>query len=120
MLKDITLGQYFPIDSMLHKLDARTKILLLIFNIVLLVFFKYSGFIADNVSGLLGIKREFIEPALPIGISFYTFQIMSYIICVYRKKQQYSKAILILHFTSQCSRSLSQARLLNILKLTPL
>jgi len=36
MLKDITLGQYFPIDSMLHKLDARTKILLLIFNIVLI------------------------------------------------------------------------------------
>ncbi len=36
MLKDITLGQYFPIDSMLHKLDARTKILLLIFNIVVI------------------------------------------------------------------------------------
>lgn len=36
MLKDITLGQYFPIDSMLHKLDARTKILLLILNIVVI------------------------------------------------------------------------------------
>ncbi len=34
MLKDITLGQYFPIDSVLHKLDARTKILLLIFDII--------------------------------------------------------------------------------------
>lgn len=34
MLKDITLGQYFPLDSPLHKLDSRTKILLLIFNIV--------------------------------------------------------------------------------------
>jgi len=34
MLKDITLGQYFPIDSKLHKLDARTKILLLILDIV--------------------------------------------------------------------------------------
>ena len=34
MLKDITLGQYFPIDSALHKLDSRTKILLLIFDVV--------------------------------------------------------------------------------------
>lgn len=34
MLKDITLGQYFPIDSMLHKLDSRTKILILILDIV--------------------------------------------------------------------------------------
>ena len=34
MLKDITLGQYFPIDSALHKLDSRTKILLLILDIV--------------------------------------------------------------------------------------
>lgn len=34
MLKDITLGQYFPIDSALHKLDARTKILMLLLQIV--------------------------------------------------------------------------------------
>jgi len=34
MLKDITLGQYFPIDSLLHKLDPRTKILAFIFEIV--------------------------------------------------------------------------------------
>ncbi len=34
MLKDITLGQYFPIDSVIHKLDSRTKILLLILYIV--------------------------------------------------------------------------------------
>jgi len=34
MLKDITLGQYFPIDSFLHKLDPRTKILLFILDIV--------------------------------------------------------------------------------------
>lgn len=34
MLKDITLGQYFPIESVLHKLDSRTKILILLFQIV--------------------------------------------------------------------------------------
>lgn len=36
MLKDITLGQYFPIDSFLHKLDPRTKILLFILDIVVI------------------------------------------------------------------------------------
>ncbi len=36
MLKDITLGQYFPIDSFLHKLDPRTKILLFILNIIVI------------------------------------------------------------------------------------
>jgi len=36
MLKDITLGQYFPIDSFLHKLDPRTKILIFILDIVII------------------------------------------------------------------------------------
>ena len=36
MLKDITLGQYFPIDSPLHRMDPRTKIILLVFQIVLI------------------------------------------------------------------------------------
>lgn len=36
MLKDITLGQYFPIESKLHKLDPRTKILLLLLDIILI------------------------------------------------------------------------------------
>lgn len=45
MLKDITLGQYFPIDSKLHKLDSRTKILILILDIIVIFmaqsFFSY-------------------------------------------------------------------------------
>lgn len=43
MLKDITLGQYFPIDSILHKLDSRTKILILILDIVA-IFMAHSLF----------------------------------------------------------------------------
>ncbi len=42
MLKDITLGQYFPIDSPLHRMDPRTKIILLVFQIVTI-------FLASNV-----------------------------------------------------------------------
>ena len=45
MLKDITLGQYFPGDSVVHRMDSRAKILLTIVYIVML-------FIANNVVGL--------------------------------------------------------------------
>ncbi len=48
MLKDITLGQYFPIDSPLHKMDPRTKILVLIFMLVAI-------FIADGIVGYLAV-----------------------------------------------------------------
>lgn len=40
MLKDITLGQYFPLDSCIHKLDPRVKILLTLFYIILIFFVR--------------------------------------------------------------------------------
>ncbi len=61
-------------------------VLSLVFNIGLLGFFKYSSFISENVCTALGIENSFASPALPIGISFYTFQILSYVIDVYRGK----------------------------------
>ncbi len=50
----------------------------------LLGIFKYSGFAVENVNGLLGLSMPVPNIALPIGISFYTFQILSYVIDVYR------------------------------------
>ena len=56
----------------------------LILNLGLLGTFKYSGFIVENVNALLG--TGFVVPsfALPIGISFYTFQTITYTVDVYR------------------------------------
>lgn len=54
-------------------------------NLLFLVFFKYSGFIADNINGVLGTSIQISSFALPIGISFYTFQIISYVVDVYRR-----------------------------------
>ena len=65
----------------------------LIFNLGLLGFFKYSSFIAENISGILGIENSFVSPVLPIGISFYTFQILSYVVDVYKKKSVVQKNI---------------------------
>ncbi len=54
-------------------------------NLGLLIFFKYSSFIIANINTLFGTQFTVPDIALPIGISFYTFQTMSYTIDVFRK-----------------------------------
>ena len=61
-------------------------VLLLIFNLGLLGFFKYRLFAVDTLNALFGTSFELKAYALPIGISFYTFQILSYVIDLYRRK----------------------------------
>lgn len=56
----------------------------LILNLGLLAIFKYSGMIVGTITGLTGIQYEYQGFSLPIGISFYTFQTISYTIDVYR------------------------------------
>lgn len=58
----------------------------LVLNLGLLAVFKYSGFIMENVNALLGTSFSVPAFALPIGISFYTFQTISYTVDVYREK----------------------------------
>ena len=50
----------------------------------LLAVFKYTGFFLSNVQALLGVPEVIPAITLPIGISFYTFQLISYVIDVYR------------------------------------
>ncbi|NIK78887.1 alginate O-acetyltransferase complex protein AlgI [Paenibacillus castaneae] len=56
----------------------------IIVNLTLLGYFKYADFLINNINALLGTQIPLTELALPIGISFYTFQSMSYIIDIYR------------------------------------
>ena len=56
-----------------------------IFNLAILIFFKYWDFIASNVNSWTGLGLPVLGLPLPIGISFYTFQTMSYTIDVYRR-----------------------------------
>ena len=57
-----------------------------------LVYFKYFGFFSDVVMGLLGRENPFVKPVLPIGISFYTFQVLTYTVDVYRRKVEVQKS----------------------------
>lgn len=56
----------------------------MIINLGLLSYFKYADFLIHNVNAVLGTHIPLTDLPLPIGISFYTFQSMSYIIDVYR------------------------------------
>ena len=53
-------------------------------NLVFLLFFKYADFLTGSINSLLGTAIPALGLSLPIGISFYTFQNMSYVIDVYR------------------------------------
>jgi len=54
-----------------------------IFDILLIGIFKYASFISRNLAALTGSTKLIVEIALPIGISFFTFQLMSYIFDIY-------------------------------------
>lgn len=60
------------------------------------VYFKYTDFILENVNRFVGTEFELLRIALPIGISFYTFQILSYEIDVYRGKVKAQKNLILL------------------------
>ena len=63
-------------------------------NLGMLFFFKYSNFILQNLGALLGADFPVLEITLPLGISFYTFQTMSYTIDVYWNKVKAERNII--------------------------
>lgn len=65
-----------------------------VINLLLLGFFKYAGFIIQTVNQIAGTTFPLLDLPLPIGISFYTFQTMSYTIDVYRGEAKVQKNIL--------------------------
>ena len=74
-------------------------------SLFFLVYFKYFGFFSDIVTGLMGIANPFQKPVLPIGISFYTFQVLTYTVDVYRGKvpvqKNYGKLLMYVSFFPQ-------------------
>ena len=62
-------------------------------NLAILGFFKYTDFAISNLNGLLGTAIPALGLLLPIGISFYTFQTMSYTIDVYRDDAKVQRSL---------------------------
>ena len=74
--------------------DKSILILTLFIHIILLVIFKYTDFFISNINNIFNTNFKLLNIALPIGISFYTFQIISYVIDVYRGKVKVQKNFL--------------------------
>lgn len=59
---------------------------MVVFDILILGYFKYADFIIENINSVFSTQIELINVALPIGVSFFTFQAISYVVDVYRGK----------------------------------
>ncbi len=59
--------------------------------LIILGIFKYTGFVCTNLQNLFGFPKVIPEIVLPVGISFYTFQLVSYVVDVYRKEVRAQK-----------------------------
>ena len=69
-------------------------ILSIIFNLGMIGYFKYTDFFLNTINQVFHTSIPLLKIALPIGISFYTFQIFSYVIDVYRKDVPVQKNII--------------------------
>lgn len=74
-------------------------------NIGILCVFKYTGFLLTNINACFDLSLRIPEITLPIGISFFTFQALSYVIDVYRGEvkvqKNYAKLLLYISFFPQ-------------------
>ena len=79
-----------------HSKAVRKGLLIssIIINLGLLGFFKYADFLVGSINGAFGLDIPLLNLPLPIGISFYTFQTMSYTIDVYRGEVKVQKNLL--------------------------
>lgn len=88
MLFSISINYIFSIYIDKARGNPKTKKTLLVIsvivNLTLLGIFKYSDFLISNLNALSALRIPLLNLPLPIGISFYTFQAMSYTIDVYR------------------------------------
>lgn len=93
---------------LIQKYQAQKKLLItliIIGNLGVLVIFKYLGFLAGLLNNITGICIPVPEIRMPIGISFFTFQAMSYVIDVYRgtttAQKNFGKVLLYISFFPQ-------------------
>ncbi len=96
IVMDYSLGRWLHcLMSRGNKAGAkRVLILSVVLNLALLGVFKYTDFVIGNLNGLLGLAIPQLNLPLPIGISFYTFQAMSYLIDLYRGDVPVQKSLI--------------------------
>ena len=88
------LFAYFMTLSLEKNKSKSLLIVVVSFHLLLLCIFKYFNFIISNINSIFSSNISLLNIVLPIGISFYTFQIISYEVDVYRGKVKVSKNLI--------------------------
>lgn len=90
MIIEIILA-YFE-ARLIEKYKSKEIFIFSIFiHVLLLCIFKYTNFLITNINGIFNTNISLLNIVLPIGISFYTFQIISYLVDVYKEKVKAQK-----------------------------
>lgn len=93
----LSIGIGYLAGRLMDKLPKKPVMIVSVsLCLLFLIYFKYTNFLIDNVNALLKVNIPALNVIMPIGISFYTFQIISYILDVYYKKVEKQKNILFL------------------------
>ena len=91
LMLGMTLSDYI-LGRLMNRFDESPSkrktclILSIVIDLSCLAFFKYAGFLVGTINAIPGVSVSFRKIALPIGISFFTFQTMSYTIDLYRRQ----------------------------------
>ena len=83
--------------NLIEKYESKSKLILILvlsYNILQLLYFKYTNFFISNINTIFKTNINFIQLIMPIGISFFTFQAISYVVDVFKKEITSSKSIL--------------------------
>lgn len=95
MLLSIVVNYFIALKIEKTKRDRkRWMVIDVIFNLAIIGFFKYGNFLIQNINGIFHSNIGEMNLGLPIGISFYTFQVLSYVIDVYKKTVPAQKNII--------------------------
>ena len=93
MLLEILIAYFGAI--IIDKTKNKTIfIFTILIHVLLLCFFKYTDFLITNINSIFKTNISLLRISLPIGISFYTFQIISYVVDVYKGKVSVQKSFI--------------------------
>jgi len=82
-------------SKLIYKKHSKLILLIAcIYNILQLLIFKYTDFFIDNINNIIGLNIPLMYIVMPIGISFFTFQALGYVIDVYNNKHKPAKSLL--------------------------
>ncbi len=95
MIAEIVIAYTGAILIDKYKNQSKNILIITLFiHVFLLIIFKYTDFIIQTINDISNANIKLLNIALPIGISFYTFQIISYVIDVYNGKVKVQKNII--------------------------